>query len=187
MSFSAGVFSINSTGQPVVTGTSISASVFNAFTADIATGLSTCLLKDGTQTATALIPFAAGISLSGGSNLTAYSSSSYTGTYTGGTTSPTATIKYVLVGSLVVLDIAPITFTSNATTFTITGAPAAIRPASTKVFLVRVSDNGGAVLVAAGQMNSSGVLSLFATPAGGAFTASGTKAVSDCEVSYTLG
>ena len=56
MSFSAGVFSINSAGQPVVTGTTISSSTFNAFTADIGTGLSTCVLKDGTQTITANIP-----------------------------------------------------------------------------------------------------------------------------------
>jgi len=66
MSFSAGVFSINTTGQPVVAGTVISDSVFNAFTADIATGLSTCMLKDGTQIATAGIPFFAGtVSLPG--------------------------------------------------------------------------------------------------------------------------
>lgn len=56
MSFSAGVFSINTTGQPVVTGTTISSTVFNALTADIATGLSTAILKDGTQTLTANIP-----------------------------------------------------------------------------------------------------------------------------------
>ena len=66
MSFSGGVFSINTTGQPTVAGTTISASVFNAFTSDIATGLSTCILKDGTQTATALVPFAAGISCATG-------------------------------------------------------------------------------------------------------------------------
>lgn len=66
MSFSAGTFSINTTGQPVVAGTTISASVFNAFTSDIATGLSTCMLKDGTQTATAGIGFYAGtVSLPG--------------------------------------------------------------------------------------------------------------------------
>lgn len=58
MSFSAGVFSINSSGQPVVTGTVISSTAFNALTADLATGLSTCVLKDGTQTLTANIPFA---------------------------------------------------------------------------------------------------------------------------------
>lgn len=60
MSFSAGVFSINSSGQPVVAGTSISAATFNALTSDLATGLSTCMLKDGTQTATAGIGFFAG-------------------------------------------------------------------------------------------------------------------------------
>lgn len=56
MSYSAGVFSINSAGQPVVTGTVISSTTFNTLTADLATGLSTCLLKDGTQTVTANIP-----------------------------------------------------------------------------------------------------------------------------------
>src|SRR6185295_11200080 len=56
MSFSSGTFSINSTGQPVVTGTVISSTTFNALTAELATGLSTCILKDGTQTLTANIP-----------------------------------------------------------------------------------------------------------------------------------
>lgn len=66
MSFSGGVFSINTSGQPVVAGTTISASVFNALTSDLATGLSTCMLKDGTQTATAGIGFYAGtVSLPG--------------------------------------------------------------------------------------------------------------------------
>ena len=66
MSFSGGTFSINTAGQPVVTGTTISSSVFNALTADLATGLSTCMLKDGTQTATAGIGFYAGtVSLPG--------------------------------------------------------------------------------------------------------------------------
>jgi hypothetical protein len=59
MSFSgAGVFNINSSGQPVVAGTTISSSTFNALTADLATGLSTCITKDGQQTVTANIPFA---------------------------------------------------------------------------------------------------------------------------------
>ena len=58
MSFSSGTFSINSSGQPVITGTVISSNAFNALTADLATGLSTCLLKDGTQTVTANIPMA---------------------------------------------------------------------------------------------------------------------------------
>lgn len=52
----AGVFQINSTGQPVVNGTVISASVFNALTTDIASGLTNCITKDGQQTVTANIP-----------------------------------------------------------------------------------------------------------------------------------
>ncbi len=56
MSFSSGVFSINSAGQPVVTGTVISSTAFNALTSDLASGLSTCVLKDGTQTITANLP-----------------------------------------------------------------------------------------------------------------------------------
>ena len=58
----SGTFVINSTGQPVVTGTVISSSTFNAFTADIGTGLSTAITKNGQTTTTALIPFAFGIS-----------------------------------------------------------------------------------------------------------------------------
>jgi len=49
----SGVFSINSAGQPVVTGTTISSSTFNALTADLAAGLTTALTKDGQSTPTA--------------------------------------------------------------------------------------------------------------------------------------
>lgn len=53
----SGVFVVNSSGQPVVAATLITAAAFNAFTADVATALSTAILKDGTQTITADIPF----------------------------------------------------------------------------------------------------------------------------------
>ena len=57
MSFNgSGTFLINSAGQPVVTNTIISSTAFNALTADLATGLSTCLTKDGQTTPTANIP-----------------------------------------------------------------------------------------------------------------------------------
>ena len=52
----SGTFVINSTGQPVVTGTVISSTAFNALTADLATGLTTALTKDGQTTPTANIP-----------------------------------------------------------------------------------------------------------------------------------
>jgi len=71
----SGTFVINTTGQPVVTGTVISSTAFNALTADLATGLSTAITKDGQTATTARIPFAAGIS----STLVTDSSSTSTG------------------------------------------------------------------------------------------------------------
>jgi len=101
MSFNgSGVFNINSSGQPVVGGTTITATAFNALTADLATGLTTCLTKDGQTTATANIPMGnhkitglaaattSGDALSYGqaatvSTLTATGSASITGAITG--------------------------------------------------------------------------------------------------------
>jgi len=60
----SGTFNINTAGQPVVTGTVISSTAFNALTADLGTGLSTALTKDGQTVATARIPFAQGINSS---------------------------------------------------------------------------------------------------------------------------
>jgi len=71
----AGVFVINSTGQPVVTGTVISSTAFNSLTADLATGLSTAITTDGQSATTARIPFAAGID----SSLTTDATSTATG------------------------------------------------------------------------------------------------------------
>lgn len=52
----SGTFVINSAGQPVVTGTVITTTAFNALTADLGTGLSTAITKDGQTTPTANIP-----------------------------------------------------------------------------------------------------------------------------------
>ena len=71
----SGTFNINSTGQPVVAGTVITASAFNALTTDLATGLTTAITKDGQTTTTARITFAQGFT----SSLTTDSSSVSTG------------------------------------------------------------------------------------------------------------
>lgn len=52
----SGTFNIDSAGQPVVTGTTISSTAFNSLTADLGTGLTTALTKDGQTTPTANIP-----------------------------------------------------------------------------------------------------------------------------------
>lgn len=51
-----GTFNINTAGQPVVTGTTITSTAFNLLTADLASGLTTALTKDGQTTPTANIP-----------------------------------------------------------------------------------------------------------------------------------
>ena len=58
MPFSSGTFTYTTSGLPVVTGTAISSTVENTKNTETATGLTTCLLKDGTQTVTANIPMA---------------------------------------------------------------------------------------------------------------------------------
>jgi hypothetical protein len=54
----SGVYLVNSTGQPVVSDTPITAAVFNAYTADVATALSNRICKDGQTTVGANIPMA---------------------------------------------------------------------------------------------------------------------------------
>ena len=71
----SGTFNINTTGQPVVAGTVITSTAFNSLTADLATGLTTAITKDGQTTTTARITFAQGLT----SSLTTDSSSITTG------------------------------------------------------------------------------------------------------------
>ena len=56
-----GVYTLNTAGQPVVTGTTITSTAFNLATTDIATALTQSIASDGQTTTTALIPFALGI------------------------------------------------------------------------------------------------------------------------------
>jgi len=57
MPFTSGTYALPA-GNPVVTGTTISSTTTNTTNSDIATALSSCILKDGTQTVTANIPMA---------------------------------------------------------------------------------------------------------------------------------
>jgi hypothetical protein len=112
---------------------------------------------------------------------------SFTGTLTGCTTSPTGAVKYTKNGSHVILDIPAISGTSNATTMTITGAPSAIRPLTTTNWvLCRVTDNSGAANVGLVRMNTSGVLEFRSNVGGGTFTASGTKSVDSCSITFDI-
>lgn len=85
MAFNAGVYTLPSNSwNPAVSNTTIDPAAWNATGSDISTALSTTLLKDGTQTATALIPFAANISvgIAGSTQGTVAFKGSTSGTFT---------------------------------------------------------------------------------------------------------
>ena len=113
---------------------------------------------------------------------------SFTATLTGCTTSPTATGVYSITNNVVTLYIPALNATSNTTACTITGLPAAIRPATTHgsivcaVVLDNSSGNVGGV-----DVNTDGSLTLFIGAHGITFTGSGTKGLSQgVTVTYNL-
>lgn len=143
-------------------------------------------------TATAVANWRSGVAVFSNENLSgklpelAGMTGTYTATATGMTTSPTGTVKYTAFGGMVVLDIPAIVGTSNSTAFTLTGMPAAIRPVADKDVLVRIQDNGAAITSGYARIKTTGVIEVYATPNGGAFTSSGQKAISTNSISYTL-
>jgi hypothetical protein len=93
MSFNgSGTFLINSSGQPVVTGTTISSTAFNALTSDLGTGLTTCLTKDGQSTPTGNIKMGAFKLTNVGVATTTGDALSYGNTATLGATTFTTTV-----------------------------------------------------------------------------------------------
>lgn len=156
------------------------ASASGSLLADLQVGGSSkfSVRKDGAATA-ASISF-------GGSTLSTYTESSYTGTVTGFSTAITKTIYYTKVGNLVVVDTQEIGATSNATTKTITGAPAAIQPSTAnKRFVGNVSDNGGTYVPGMVIFNG-GTFTIYPNLTGGNWTASGTAIIEDFHISFTL-
>jgi len=109
-------------------------------------------------------------------------SGSYTGTLTGCTTSPTITINYSIIGDVVIISTDDnVTGTSNSTSFTITGAPTAIRPVTNDSALAPAvvtnngSENNGGVFV---FMSTSGTLTFMHSGTLTGFTSFGTKGIS---------
>lgn len=110
---------------------------------------------------------------------------SYTGTLTGCTTAPTATVVATKVGNMVTLDIPSFSATSNATTKTITGMGTDLRPASTKTVFMATQDNGGNYVISAVDIETTGVITIYSSASKAAFTASGNYANQRASVCYT--
>lgn len=110
----------------------------------------------------------------------------FSGTLTGCDTSPTGTLRYISEGGQVVLFIPSITGTSNSTACTITGMPAAIRPARTQALPCRYTDNGTNALGLVSIATDGTISLLDSTGSSSFFTASGTKGSALCVVPYSL-
>jgi hypothetical protein len=124
----SGTFLINTAGQPVVSGTVISSTAFNALTADLATGLSTAITKDGQTTVTANIPMG-----------------TYKFTGLGAGTAATDSANLSQVQSTVTKLLASV---SGADTITAVGSPTLGAYASGQMFyFVAASANTGAVTI----------------------------------------
>jgi hypothetical protein len=171
----SGTFNINSTGQPVVAGTIISAATFNALTADLATGLTTALTKDGQTTATARIPFAQGIN----SSLSTDASSVSTGSiFTAGGVG-IAKKLYVgtdanVAGTLAVTGVA--TFSASPVYSSLTASSAVATDASKVLVSVTNTGTGSNVLATSPTL----VTPVLGTPSSGTLsscTVDGTDAV----------
>lgn len=59
----SGVFTVDTSGTPVVTNTVIDSTMFNALLTELSTGLTNAICKDGQSTTTAIIPFNLGITV----------------------------------------------------------------------------------------------------------------------------
>jgi hypothetical protein len=132
-------------------------------------------LFDGTNVRLAGITFATG---------------TFTGTLTGFASNPSGTCSYAIVNGVATLTLpqGPLTGTSNSTAMSLTGVPAALRPATLQptVALGGVIDTGNYY---AGALNIvGGTFQFYAFIAGGlGFTASGTKGIgSGLTVTYPL-
>ena len=149
----SGTFTINSTGQPVVAGTVITATAFNALTADLATGLTTAITKDGQTTTTARITFAQGVT----SSLVTDSSSTSTGSII--TAGGAGIAKNLYVGGIASFSAQPI-FTS------LTASSAVATDASKGLVSVTNTGTGNNVLATSPTL----VTPALGTPASGVMT-----------------
>jgi len=156
MSFNGtGTFLINTAGQPVVTGTTITSTAFNALTADLATGLSTAITKDGQTVVTGNIPFN-GFKLTGVGAPTAIND--------GLTYNQPAVVSTLIVGSLSGL------LLGNGSSSVITVATAGtnyVAPGTATTFTAKQTFTGSTSVLAAKFVNASETVTLSAIAATG--------------------
>lgn len=121
-------------------------------------------------------------------DITPSSGSGNVASTTGCTTSPTPTYTYQKIGKIVALVIFSFNCTSNANTFTLTGLPAAVRPASTAAIAsIATAEDNSTAAIAGAYVNSSGVLTFYRNGSATGWTSSGVKGLlATAVITYTL-
>lgn len=104
-------------------------------------------------------------------------SSTATMTLTGCTTSPTGTARFVRQNKIVTAYFPAISGTSNTTSATLTGLPAALYPTRDQTVPCLTRDGTVGLVVATATIGVSGVITLFSDAGGGGFASSGTKGI----------
>jgi hypothetical protein len=112
--------------------------------------------------------------------------STFTGTITGCTTSPTGVCTWARMGKIVVLNLPSITGTSNTTALTMTGLPAAIQPTTLTQQVFCAVVNNGVETTGLAEVNPGSGTVVIMNNALAAFTASGTKGISPSTITYLL-
>lgn len=110
-------------------------------------------------------------------------------TSTGHSGTVQATARWSRVDDVITLDIPGLTGTSNATTFNLTGLPAALVPTNGQGFSVAARDNGAAFVSSRLVINnagSGGTVEIYNGHTTAVFTNSGTKALQACTLVYRL-
>ena len=115
---------------------------------------------------------------------------SFTGTLTGGLTSPTGTIKWTREGRLVTMEIPTITVENDTgdNSCTITGVDDEVTPQSTTSWMVVRILNEDADQFGMAQVTSAGVITLLSNSAGAVFgkTAAKNKGIKNCSITYKM-
>lgn len=173
MPYSSGVYSAPaSTWNPAVAATAISVADWTALLADFTTAFSTALLKDGSQTATAIVPFASGITVSGGSTLATYAFTTTATTFTfdgTGGNSASVTLSHQKIGNWVTINI-PAALATSGTSSTVqtsnTAIPAAYRPTATQNGSVPAIKNNGTAQAGPGyiSISTAGIITIYRDP-----------------------
>ena len=154
------------------------------------------MLKDGSQTATAVVPFASGITVSGGATLATYTTGSTSTTFTwdgSGGTSAAVTLTWQRIGNFVTLNIPAVnatTGTSSANFTNDTAIAAGARPSATQVGTISSIRNNNATVGPTGWFSiaSTGIININRDAVAATFTNSANAGTTNANsITYYVG